>query len=156
MRYILIALGTGLCANVFAQSLERTVIAGSGGLHDQLEWTVGETVIHTATDATGTLTQGFIQGDLNITAIDEVGHSPIIVFVYPNPFMDAIVISHNIMDGTDIPITLVDMGGKTVLSTIIRGPQQTVDVSDLAAGIYFLRVQVNGNENRMYQLVKMK
>lgn len=156
MKPIFFILSCALSSQIAAQSLERTVVANSGGLHPQLEWTVGEAVIHAATDNTVTLTQGFIQGDLIISSLDEVSQFEFECSIYPNPFMDALVIQHNNPNGAAMPITLIDMSGKAVLVATISSPQQQVHVGDLAAGIYVMRIQVGANDYRSYQLIKMK
>ncbi len=70
---------------VYAQEVVST--AGSHGetTAGSLSWTVGEPVIETITDGTNTLTQGFQQSKLTVTAINDLKFPGIELSVYPNP-----------------------------------------------------------------------
>ena len=67
---------------VHAQELVST--AGSYGetSSGSLSWTIGEPVIETITNGTNTLTQGFQQSKLTVTAINELKVSGIELSVY--------------------------------------------------------------------------
>ena len=84
-HYLLITL-IGVCATSL-QAQEAVSTAGNHGktTSGSLSWTVGEPVIKTITDGTNTLTQGFQQSRLTITAISDLKIPGIELSVYPNP-----------------------------------------------------------------------
>ncbi|WP_343636836.1 T9SS type A sorting domain-containing protein [Fluviicola sp.] len=61
--------------------------------------------------------------------------------VYPNPANESVVISG--LTGNET-IAIVDMAGRTVLTTQNNGTSQTLNVSDFQAGIYNVVVSANG------------
>lgn len=64
--------------------------------------------------------------------------------VYPNPSSEQVSISLNLMSAQHVKIEMIDLTGKVVLINdlgILNGESlQTVNVSNIAKGIYFLRV----------------
>jgi hypothetical protein len=59
------------------------------------------------------------------------------VRVYPNPVNDVL----NIVLGTDAPISILSLDGRTIKQFAVSGNTKLrVDVSDLEAGIYLVRV----------------
>ena len=86
MKPYLLILLIALCAT-FLQAQEVVTTAGSYGetSSGSLSWTVGEPVIETITDGTNTLTQGFQQSKLTVTAINDLKFPGIELSVYPNP-----------------------------------------------------------------------
>lgn len=63
--------------------------------------------------------------------------------LYPNPANESVVISG--LSGNET-ISIVDMAGRTVLTTQNTGTSQTVNVSDFNAGVYNVVVIANGNK----------
>lgn len=61
--------------------------------------------------------------------------------MYPNPANESVVISG--LTGNET-ISIVDMAGRTVLTTQNTGTSQTLDVADFQAGIYNVVVIANG------------
>jgi PKD repeat protein len=67
--------------------------------------------------------------------------------IYPNPAQGFITLESDF--AVEGQITLVDAMGRTVLQTTANGlAQHTLDVSDLAGGMYVLRIV---NEGQFYQ-----
>jgi hypothetical protein len=63
--------------------------------------------------------------------------------LYPNPANESVVISG--LSGNET-ISIVDMAGRTVMTTQNAGTSQTLNVSDLNAGVYNVVVIANGNK----------
>lgn len=63
--------------------------------------------------------------------------------LYPNPANESVVISG--LSGNET-ISIVDMAGRTVMTTQNSGTSQTLNVSDFNAGVYNVVVIANGNK----------
>lgn len=63
--------------------------------------------------------------------------------LYPNPANESVVISG--LSGNET-ISIVDMAGRTVMTTQNAGTSQTLNVSDFNAGVYNVVVIANGNK----------
>ena len=80
--------------------------------------------------------------------------------VYPNPAVDVITIRYRIPDAGYRIMSIVDISGRVVWSSsgeeLTPGKYETgIDVSDVPAGIYFLRLQI-GNETVVRKLIKLE
>ncbi|MNU71100.1 hypothetical protein D3C71_605240 [compost metagenome] len=64
--------------------------------------------------------------------------------LYPNPANESVTLSG--LSGNET-ISIVDLAGKTVLSTENTGATQTINVSDIKAGIYNVVVISNGSKS---------
>jgi Secretion system C-terminal sorting domain len=156
MRKILTIINVFISFAGISQSLERSVVANSGGSSTQLEWTIGETIVTTYADENGIVTQGFHQGLLTIIDVTEPENSAFEIKIYPNPFMNSIIIEHNNLASTNMSWTLMDMEGKTIRSETLQNKQQEFNVEDIAAGIYILRLKISENQYKTFELIKQK
>ena len=77
----------------------------------------------------------------NLTSIEEIDNLDILV--YPNPAANQLNISLSSDELLDL--TLLDVNGKTVLSRTISNFSNTLDISRIDAGLYFLRIGNNQN-----------
>lgn len=64
--------------------------------------------------------------------------------LYPNPANESVVITG--LSGNET-ISIVDMAGRTVMTTQNTGASQTLNVSDFNAGVYNVVVIANGNKS---------
>ena len=132
--------------NSFGQEL--FVISGGGGYAENasysMSYTVGETVIATATTSSFHITQGFQQPDVAVLSVEEV--QKIDISVYPNPARDVL----NITTSENTRLSVYDMQGKLVQTLDIFSSQTSIDVSNLSRGTYTLVFEANGTlANRM-------
>lgn len=122
----------------------------SGGI----EFTVGELMISTYQNGTNGLTQGFHQTKLVISSVKDF-ESSFEVAIYPNPVMYELTIKF-----TDIQygyqLEMVDVNGKLVKVQQLSGTESTVDVSQMAAGVYMLLLKdEEGDLIKTYQVHKL-
>ncbi len=86
--------------------------------------------------------------------------SPLLVSAYPNPFNAATTITVQLQSASELTVRVYDLLGRQVRE-LAHGPygsgqhQFTVDGSNLASGVYFLRATA-GTETEMRKLVLMK
>lgn len=68
--------------------------------------------------------------------------------VYPNPAQDQLLVSISALEAATAQVTVLDLAGKSVMqdvSSFVAGSnEQTIDISSLDSGIYFVKVQVAG------------
>jgi hypothetical protein len=105
-----------------------------------LSWTVGEPVIETITDGTNTLTQGFQQSKLTVTAINDLKVSGIELFVYPNPTNSFLSIEVKTDKQRDLLLSLFDINGRLILQKKMAGNKQTIKMQNYKPGTYILKV----------------
>ena len=72
--------------------------------------------------------------------------------IYPNPAADKVTIDLQNTSATEI--CLMDIYGKTVLRQAVGGQSETIDLADLAKGMYFVQIRNNGKVEATQKLVK--
>jgi len=120
----------------------------------ELSWTVGEAVTTTISDGTNTLTQGFHQSKLIVTAIDELLVSDLELKVYPNPTSEFVIISSNkLYDKSSY--SLFNLSGKLLENKIISASETRVNLKNYASGTYLLKLQYKPNQSlQTFKIVK--
>jgi len=71
--------------------------------------------------------------------------------IYPNPVSDKVMIRMNVSGGSKCMLKLVDVPGQVIseekFDGLLTGQVISVDVSKLAEGVYFLRIDCNGSSS---------
>ena len=112
-----------------------------------LSWTVGEPVIETITDGTNTLTQGFQQSKLTVTAINDLKVSGIELFVYPNPTNSFLSIEVKTDKQRYLLLSLFDLNGRLILQKKMTENKQTIKMQNYKPGTYLLKVTEGKDSN---------
>ena len=134
---------------VYAQEVVST--AGSHGetTSGSLSWTVGEPVIETITDGTNTLTQGFQQSKLTVTAVYELPGLDFTISVFPNPASDFLTVKVEKNDRlTGLMYHLYDINGKLLLRKQLEGNETTISLKHFKPSTYILKVYHVGRNGR--------
>jgi len=120
----------------------------------EVQITIGEPIISTFENGTNGLTQGFHQTNLIISSIEDFAEE-FDVSIYPNPVMNQLTIK--LTDAKEgYQIDMVDMNGKLVKTQLIFSEVNVVDVSQMAAGVYLLRLKdEQGQYLKTYQIHKL-
>lgn len=136
--------------------LGQETIASTGQTHTSgqliVSQTVGETITGAITNGI-TVNQGFHQNENLSTGIYERGES-LELTVYPNPFVDRVVISGDEELGN---ISIFSTTGVEVLQHVNQKGQKTAELqlSHLSAGHYMIRVtSVNRLKSSAYSIIK--
>lgn len=141
------------CSGAIAQEVVGAAGTNSSNATHSLEWTIGETIITTASNGTNTVTQGFHQTQLEVTNIEDV----IVeydVHVYPNPTNEMLQV--DIIDlKENLTMQLYDAAGKLISQTRFNKTQSSdvVDFSLLERGAYYLRL-IGEKTNQTISVVK--
>jgi len=151
MKYILFLSFLFLLHFGVSQSIDLQTISSTGGTSSggQLQWTTGETIIY----GSNTLTQGFHQGKLIITATGDLPDDYEFI-AYPNPSQNGFFIKSGF--GNNVKITVYDLQGKILeTKTKIKLPV-FIDISRYQSGIYFVQIE-NGNQLlKTFKIEKIK
>ena len=140
----------------FSQTVSPEIIstAGSSFVNSQneLSWTLGEPATGTLTNS-NILTQGFHQGNLIITALNETT-SDNKVTIFPNPTADVIQIQFATANDRNL-LELYSADGRLMMSRNINyDTLSQIDMRQYASGTYILIV--TGKIVQSYQIVKLK
>ena len=120
----------------------------------EISWTVGEAVIETFIGGSNTLTQGFHQTKLTITAVSELLLSGIEIKVFPNPTQDFITIqfSEYIEDSR---YSLYDFTGKLIETKLVNSANTEINLDKYASGQYILKLTNKSRQPiQTFQIVK--
>ena len=139
-----------LSSGTVVQAQEVVTTAGSHGetTSGSLSWTVGEPVIETITDGTNTLTQGFQQSKLTVTAISDLKVPGIELSVYPNPTNSFLSIEVKTDKQRDLLLSLFDLNGRLILQKKMAGNKQTINMQNYKSGTYILKVMLEKDSSR--------
>ncbi|MCB9360450.1 MAG: T9SS type A sorting domain-containing protein [Flavobacteriales bacterium] len=145
--FILFAFGAN------AQSISNQVISSYGlsaaNGSAQTDITIGEPVIATVSDGNNTLTQGFHQTLLVITAVYENETVNNYQF-YPNPVNETLNFSYT--NSEPINVQLFDVAGKLLLSKQNVVNNEQINFNDKPKGTYIIKV----TDNKNYELKTIK
>ncbi len=140
--------------NLYAQK----VISANGGTANAaghtVSWTIGEPVIATISDANNTLTQGFHQTKLTVTAINDIQVSGVEIKVYPNPTSDFVNV-HFSKTLENPSYLLFDLSGKLLQQKNIESTDVKINMTSFAEGSYILKLNHRGSQSlQTFKIVK--
>lgn len=132
------------------QSIDRQVFAAGGDYFEatstNIAWTLGELAIGNYTVGSLFLTQGFHQGNMEVTSIR--GAQPEFALkAYPNPVVDILIIE---TEKPNLEFRLVDVQGNIMETGTIHATSYELDLGTYPSGIYFLWVE----ENQTHKIIK--
>lgn len=134
-----------------SQSLSHDVIGTAGGENAQLSWTMGELATMTFTSTNEILTQGFQQAEL-IRVSTRNWQNDFQVSAYPNPFDQFVNIEKDTQE--ELLVECVDLLGRVLHQERLTDNVQSIDLSQLASSIYFLKIY---NQNGQFiHLIKIQ
>ena len=150
MKKLLIFFLFAMPGLAMSQSIDRQVFAAGGEYYEapstNISWTLGELAIGNYTVGSIFLSQGFHQGNMEVTFIG--GAQPEFVLkAYPNPVMDILMIE---TEKQDLAYRLVDVNGHVLDNGMINSTSFELDFSSFPSGIYFLWVE----ENQTHKIIK--
>ena len=138
---------------VFAQSLPLETIAANGGWEEKeisLQWTIGESLIHFDEPGTISLSEGFHQ--LLLRDRDLKKEAEVRAELSPNPVSDQLLIE---IDNEGLIFYRLFNSVGQFISNGQFEQQHTLDVSALAAGVYFINFRTNIGFRKTFILEKM-
>ena len=149
------------CFGLKAQAIFSTVGGEATSGSAKLSYTAGQVATQQAkarvTNAerlSAKLTEG-VQQAYSIEELKIDGVTPIAadIKIYPNPTTDNITV--RVVGESQLNYTLYDVNGRKLSNGKLQNGETSIDMSDLAAGSYVLKVTGNGAENG-YRINKAK
>jgi len=136
----------------------QQVISSSGSTlknsTGSLSFTVGELVIDTKNAGATTITQGFHQTKLTITAMNVLREQNFSISAFPNPTNDFVNLKIEKGEIRDIEFTLFDLQGKVLSNQKIKNTNTEVPFSGYNSGNYLLKVNQKGKEIQTFKIIK--
>jgi len=127
--------------------------SGSGGT---ASYTVGQVIYTTNTGSTGFVTQG-VQQTYEITVISGVEGAKGIdlsYIVFPNPTTDFLTLKINSSKQIRYVASLYDLKGKLINILKIESTETRIEMKNLAAGAYFLKVYDTDEVVKTFKIIK--
>jgi hypothetical protein len=115
--------------------------------------------INSSCEAYGNTVQVYVTDDANLctNSIDDKNKALTNVMLIPNPAMNLITISAELIKKENVSVTAIDVFGKEVLhissAQQLKRFERTVDISAFAAGVYLFKVKA-GNEEKTMRVIK--
>lgn len=147
---LLITLNSGIKGQ---QVISSSGISGSNG-SGSLNSTVGELVIDTKTAGSTTLTQGFHQTKLTITAVRDLKGLDFNVTVSPNPTNDFVLIKTNSTNLSQLSYFVYDANGKLLSTDVFKNTEISIPFGHLQPATYFIKIIRDKKEVKTLKVVK--
>ncbi|HNX90128.1 MAG TPA: T9SS type A sorting domain-containing protein [Paludibacteraceae bacterium] len=165
-KLLFFALLTMLSASLIAQSMERWVVSGAGGIYldnsnnFEMDYTIGEPIITTASGASIILTQGFQQPFFIMTSLPETIDNSAEWSFYPNPVAEHLFIVNDKPGQGTYVIQLFDMMGQLLVESSRKSAGNTsltlmLDFDGYATGNYFVRLLYQHKALKTFKIIKI-
>ena len=132
------------------QKVDRHVTAAGGDYYEaastNISWTLGEIAVGNYIVGDLLLTQGFHQGNMEVTSIGDF-QAGFALKAYPNPVLDILIVE---TEKQDLNYRLIDIYGKVLKNGTIETSSFKLDFTSYPSGIYFLWV----DENQTHKIIK--
>jgi hypothetical protein len=154
MKFLLLCLFGTFHISIFAQDL----LSSSGAHHQtntvQVSWSIGEISIADYSGTNFNWTEGVHQPIIPLSGMTlEEGLDNPQAFLYPNPVHDELFIQSE--DGNDFTrFEIVDGSGKILINKDLKSDTQSVMLSSLVPGIYFLNIYNKVSLALTYKIIK--
>ncbi|NPA44020.1 MAG: T9SS type A sorting domain-containing protein, partial [Chlorobi bacterium] len=103
-------------------------------------------------NSTRILTQGFHQSKLSVIGIYDISEDDMQITLFPNPTEKFINLKVSNYD--DLSFQLFSFDGKLIKTNKLLSEKTEINMTDLSASIYFLKVLKKNNLIRTYQIIK--
>lgn len=148
-------LGLGLTALQAQESINAagSNASGSGG---SVNYTVGQLTYQTHTGTGGTVAEGVQQlFEISVvTGLEQAKGITLSASAYPNPVMHNLTLTIDNFESSTLNYQLYNMRGTPLQSGEITDNQTSIDMSNLAPAIYFVKVMQNNKELKTFKIIK--
>lgn len=144
-----------LSANSMGQSVVSPVGTDFRNGENQLSFTVGETATSTFRSGEIILKQGFHQGSLVVTAINNTGSADLNFSAGPNPAADYLYLTTRSRIPLDSRFILTDLKGNVIRQAPVQSETTRIQMLGLSPGAYILKVYIGaGKAPFTYKILK--
>lgn len=126
-----------------------------GGVPDPITAPSGKMFLAFSTNYSGTADGWTAYYETDLVSVPENQTSDEVI-IYPNPVKDIIFINFDNEDAFTVNISLIDLSGKELISAPCNIPESGLvefDVTGLAGGMYFLRIENEDNTNIIKKII---
>lgn len=145
----------------YCQSIKPDVITTSGNVdatsNNSVSWTIGECITETFSDAGNKLTQGYQQGNYDVsTLVDNTGNL-IKIVLYPNPATDYVYLEIQLQDIFGSYFQLYDLNGRCLINEKINSEKTEIWLGSYSSNAYILNVYAaNKKLLKSFKIIKNK
>jgi hypothetical protein len=138
------------------QGQEVVATAGStlSNINGSISFTIGESVANTLINGDKTVTQGFHQTSISVSAMSELINPGFSISAFPNPTVDILTLSIGKEDITDLQYLLIDIYGKILSQKHLESNETAISVKEFTKGIYILKIQEGQKELKTFKIIK--
>jgi hypothetical protein len=154
MKAIIFILAFTYCSGILAQQVVTTAGNTYANSSGGISYTIGEGISETLTLGDITLTQGFQQPNIYVSLVSEIKDSGLSIFIYPNPTSGIVKlkIEKGLLPG--MQYKLFDTYGRLLSQKKVESYETEIFLSELHAGIYFIKIQTGTSELKTFKIVK--
>lgn len=153
----LLMVGLALLLSYEAGNAQQVVSSSGGegsGTNGTLSYTLGEIIIDTQTAGNNTITQGFHQPKLIVTALREMAGENMSIKAYPNPAHEFVILKISESDFKDCSWQLYDLSGRLLLQEKLLEDEVTIPMTNRSPGTYLLKITQSGMEVQEFKIIK--
>ena len=140
------------------QAQNNTVAAGGEafGNGGTVSYSIGQVACITVSGSTGIITQGVQQPYeiFVVTGLEEAKDITLQCFAYPNPAAGYVKLKVENIKTENLAYQLYDINGKLLENNKVEGNETSLDISHLAASIYFLKITGDNKEIKIFEIIK--
>lgn len=126
---------------------------GSGG---SAAFSVGQIISVTSTGTSGESIHGVqIPYEIYIVdGLDQFKGLELLLSTYPNPVADLLILKVESLEWNDMNFQMYNSDGRILFSDMLLGTETTIDMSHLAPGMYYLKVNKEKDAVKTFKIIK--
>ena len=153
IKLSVLLLGLGLSAQ--CQQTATATGGNASGIGGTISYSVGQIVYTTYTGSNGSVAQG-VQQPYEISIVQGIEENSIQLELtaYPNPTTNYLTLNVGNFQLSTLSFQLYDISGKLIESRKIISSSETIAMENLPTATYFLKVNNNNNEVKIFKIIK--
>jgi hypothetical protein len=140
--------------NILAQESTNAAGGNNSGVGGNVSYSVGQIVYTTHSSTAGSVSQGVQQTYKITTALPENLSYQLQLYAYPNPTNSDLNLEIINGDMQNIFYQLTDLNGKIIATQKIKTKTEKIEMKNLAASTYFLKVYNTTNAIQIFKIIK--
>ena len=152
VKLSVLLLGLGLTAQAQQATLSSGGMATGSG---SVAYSIGQIAYTTATNASGSITQGVQQPiEIYTLGVDDFVNISLIMKAYPNPTQGDLTLEITDLKLENLTFQLIDLQGRSIENRKIANTNETIKMENLPSATYFLKVTNNNKEVKSFKIIK--
>lgn len=157
-KQLLLVLLFMTCVLIDAKPQVQQVLATAGGNGRNgemiIDWSLGEPFVACFSAGNSSLTQGFLQPTLVVTAISESEDPTECIYAYPNPSQDVLIIQTDDAESKKLQYLLFNLNGKLLEKKPLVKTHVVINMANYPAGVYLLKIVKPDKELKTFEIIK--